>query len=814
MIVPLDVPLANAFAVALQPDGKLIIGGKSYDYGVVNIHSTLVRLNSNGSLDTTFGSNGIVITSGNTNDEEIDTLAIQPDGKILAAGYRYATSPNISGIDSTVERFNANGSLDSTFNGDGILIAATANDEDRARSLILEPDGKIFVVGFRAENASKQYEFSILKLNADGTRDNTFSSDGLTSVWVGLDNSAREQINAIVAEPDGKILVGGSANDNFALARYTADGSLDTTFDGDGRILISPMTDINNQGSNSVAALALQSDGKIIAVGSVFNRLTARFCIAIIRLTSDGTPDAGFGDKGKVVTSFQTSIAARAVVIQPDGKIVVAGEDQINTSKTNFLVARYNQNGSLDATFGIAGAGTVETPFGTTVDAANSIALQPDGKIVVAGYSNSSQSGLPQFAAVRYNPTGSIDTSFGDGGKVVNNFANKAYAVAIQPDGKIVISGSGGDFSLLRLNQNGTPDINFGTNGQVKTSVRYSSEARAMTLQGDGKIILAGFSPGSASSGNDFTLIRYNASGSLDPTFDSDGIVITDLGSPKDEAYAVALQSDGRIVAAGKSATRNPYGDFAIVRYISGYTPAISRRTEFDFDGDGKADVSVYRPPNDVWYLLNSTAGFSAAQFGISTDKLVPADFDGDGKTDIAVWREGNWYIQQSTKGFASISFGSSGDIPMPADFDGDGKADLAVYRPSNGTWYVLNLANNAFDAVQFGISTDKPAVADYDGDGKADYAVYRPSNGVWYLLQSIKGFSAVQFGVSTDKPVVGDYDGDGKADEAVYRPETGTWYLFQSTKGFASIQFGLSTDLPAPADYDGDGKTDVAVFR
>ena len=248
-------------------------------------------------------------------------------------------------------------------------------------------------------------------------------------------------------------------------------------------------------------------------------------------------------------------------------------------------------------------------------------------------------------------------------------------------------------------------------------------------------------------------------------------------------------------------------------------TPTPSHSTGFDYDADGRSDISVFRPSNAAWYVQGSTSGFYGILFGVGDDRIAPADYDGDGKTDIAVYRPSTsiWYIINSSDGtFSYYVFGIAEDLPTPADHDGDGRADVSVFRPSTGTWYRINSSDGSFFAGQFGANGDSPTVGDYDGDGKADIAVYRPSQGIWYWTNSSHGsFHAEQFGIDTDVVSPADYDGGGKTDLAVFRPSSGFWYIRSSETGsYTGMQFGISEDIPAAADFDGDGKADIAVFR
>jgi len=272
---------------------------------------------------------------------------------------------------------------------------------------------------------------------------------------------------------------------------------------------------------------------------------------------------------------------------------------------------------------------------------------------------------------------------------------------------------------------------------------------------------------------------------------------------------------------------------------VSDYSPAANRmvvgrpgsnavtvfkkESAFDFDGDNRSDLAVFRGSTNRWYYQRSFDGTSGeALLGLSTDKMVPADYTGDSKTDVAMYRPstGLWYIIRSDDLTVTISgaFGAPNDIPAPADFDADGKADLAVFRPSNGTWYINNSATG-LSIFAFGSPGDVPTPGDYDADGRADVAIFRPNagtgNGEWWIQRSTAGIFVTVFGTSTDIPVVADYSGDGTTDVAIRRPSDGFWYVLQMEDfNYFAAPFGLGSDRPVPADYDGDGKADISIYR
>jgi hypothetical protein len=304
--------------------------------------------------------------------------------------------------------------------------------------------------------------------------------------------------------------------------------------------------------------------------------------------------------------------------------------------------------------------------------------------------------------------------------------------------------------------------------------------------------------------------------------------------------YEVTLYVNDGLVTVSRAFTWVVVSGTAVVAKIM--------RPAADFDGDRRADMWRYElfGAQGVWRVRASSAVTdSSYPWGSAGDIPVPADYDGDGRADLAMFRPstGVWYILKSStnyswsasngSGYMAYSWGGSGDIPVPADYDGDGRADLAVYRPSTGAWFILKSTTNyswngtgyGYVAYQWGLSGDVPVPADYDGDRRPDLAVFRPSTGVWYILKSTRnylwqqegGYTAYQWGTVGDISVPGDYDGDGRADLAVFRPSTRVWYIKKSTvnySGYMTYAWGTSGDIPVPADFDGDGRSDIAVWR
>ena len=370
--------------------------------------------------------------------------------------------------------------------------------------------------------------------------------------------------SSIAIQADGKILVAGTSigdlgnNLDFGLARYNSNGTLDTRFDRDGKLNTDFGINDNDQGST----MAIQADGKILVAGTRASMLTGND-FALARYNSNGTLDTSFDRDGKVTTDFGGLDLVNTMAIQADGKIVVAGSTGNFSVGNDFALARYNSNGTLDTSFDRDGKLT--TNFGGA-DIATSMAIQADGKIVVAG-----GTGISEFAVARYNSNGSLDTSFDRDGKLTTDFVSNyasATSMAIQADGKIVVAGvssmSSGNFALVRYNSNGSLDTSFDRDGKLTTDFGGNDMATSMAIQADGKILVAG-----ASSGN-FAVARYNSNGSLDTSFDGDGKFTANFGG-NGGARSIAIQADGNVLVGGMSNNTN----FALVRLNIGTNPQV-----------------------------------------------------------------------------------------------------------------------------------------------------------------------------------------------------------------------------------------------
>jgi len=415
----------------------------------------------------------------------------------------------------------AAGDLDPTFGIGGMVTTDINRSTDIANAVAVQPDGKFIVVGQTYKNNDFSGEdFVVTRYNTDGTLDTTFGRGGkVRTDFPGL----AAVPSAVVIQPDGKIVVAGGAFPlftflgNFELVRYNPNGSLDRSF-GNGGIVTTTFPE-----GSYASDVALQSDGKIIAAGTVFVDFiigeSSNTDFALARYNPDGSPDSTFGNGGQVSTDFVgLEDDAFSVLIQPDGKIVAVGSANDPATFYDFAAARYLSNGTIDTTFGVAGK--VSTDFGDqNFDRARSAALQPDGKIVAAGFAISQNGGVQNFAVARYTSNGVLDTTFSGDGKNQIDFGDccqSANKVLLQSDGKIITVGyantedSDSDFLLARLNPRGSLDASFGVGGKVRTSFGdLNGGANGAALQSDGKIVAVGFQATFSNQWANFALARY-----------------------------------------------------------------------------------------------------------------------------------------------------------------------------------------------------------------------------------------------------------------------------------------------------------------
>lgn len=409
-------------------------------------------------LDPAFGTNGKVTTSLSFDDDLAIGLVVQPDGKIVIGGSAFGFGAD---SDFGIARYNSNGTLDTSFDFDGTVINDFDFDEDSINDLVLQPDGKVIAVGRSLNSFDADSDFAIARYNTNGSLDSTFGFGGLTLYDFNFDFEFDEAVSTVL-QPDGKLVVGGTAtiaagsiiDQDFAVTRFNSDGSLDTSFGSSGEV----STDFGF-GNDAVTKLLRQPDGKILLLGEAENA-AGNIDFALARYDANGNLDTSFGTSGTTALDFNgDDDGVIDAILQTDGKIVAVGKATTN-GNANFSIARYNSDGTLDTSFGTGGKATLD--FNGGADAASSAVIQPDGKIVVVGTAGTGS--VSNIGIARYNSNGALDTNFGTGGKWTTNFSDGAIAgrAVLQADGKLLITGGAGngsdsDFLLTRVVLNQAP---------------------------------------------------------------------------------------------------------------------------------------------------------------------------------------------------------------------------------------------------------------------------------------------------------------------------------------------------------------------
>ena len=753
---------ASIQVVRVQGDGKILAAGFAYRS---SSHSdfALVRYNANGSLDTTFGTNGTGMVFNDFGEQsQINAMQIQGDGEIVVAGF-VANTNSTSGF--ALARYTTHGVLDASFGSGGTSVTPSPNDYTRANAMMIQGDGKFVAVGTGIASGDGGVDMAMFRYTTNGVLDSTFGGGTgmvftrISPTSFGYSDSANAVAtqfgNGTILNPDRIVVAGSYENENvfpsqfyLAVMRYNWDGTLDTSF-GSGGIV----TNLLSTWFSLPVGMAVQgfaSQPRKITVGGYVNDFTNTYFF-VHRFTASGALDTTFGPQSSGTVTLplgraaEVEAAAAAMTLQ-SGEIVVAGYRGIYEEEFDFAAARFTSSGLVDTNFGTNGLLLASVSDGPSQ--ANAVALQKDGKVVVAGFAQSGQyHAHTHFALVRFNADGSLDPSFGSTGKLTTTFTtnDQAHALAVQSDGKIIAAGSSyGLFALARYNPDGSLDSSFGANGTTTTLVGTGgNQINAVRIQADGKIIAAGSA--TDATGTHFALARFNTNGTLDTTFGSAGKVITSI-STADLAYGAAIQNNGTIVLAGLTASIGSStltANFAATRYNT------NGAADFSFGSLGRAQENVGGGTLDVGYAMALQPDGKIVVAGGAGLGNIPGPVNANSSVNSFVA-----LVRFNTNGTPDTTFGTSGAVITEVGAYSDCATSLALLpdgkmlvagASQNGLYKFFALRYNADGSVDNSYGTVGAAFVDFDtGTNEYAYAMALDSSGRAVLAGDAGGLFGV----------------------------------------------------------------------